>query len=100
MVLKPLPWFIIFDISKESKLDCYALHVIFVVDAFAEGQSIVICINSRATFKRQFHLSKIEAGMSPSRGMEHSNGFCFSAEQKVKSVRHHTTYTFNIFHKY
>lgn len=84
---------------KRIKLDSCVLHVIFVVDAFVEGQSIVICINSRATFKRQFPLTTIEAGMSPSWRMDHSNGFHFSTEWKVKSVRHHATYTSNLFHK-
>lgn len=42
---------------------------------------------SRATFKRQSQLTKMEAAMSPSWGMRHSNGFHFTTEQKVKSVR-------------
>lgn len=57
----------VFGISETVKIGLLGITCYFVVDdAFVEGQSIVICINSRATFKRQLQLTKIEAGMSPS----------------------------------
>lgn len=54
---------------------------------------------SRATFKRQLQLTKMEAAMSPSWGMRHSNGFHFTTEQKVKSVRQPAPRSPNQFHK-
>lgn len=54
---------------------------------------------SRATFKRQSQLTKMEAAMSPSWGMKHSNGFHFTTEQKVNSVRQPAPHSPNQFHK-
>lgn len=54
---------------------------------------------SRATFKRQSQLTKMEAAMSPSWGLQHSNGIHFTTEQKVKSARQPAPHSPNQFHK-